>query len=661
MAPGVLKSRKPSAESESGRPVAVIGPQTGYFSPQILMELDMHAPAVDGKPGIDARGSSFPGVNLYIQLGRGRDYAWSATSAGQDIIDTFALDLCVPGAPGATPGLDAKGYLYRGKCEEFTELRRVNQWVPNAADMSAPGTETLLTRRTKLGLELARARIGGTSPGANDGKPVVYVQLRSTYMHEADSALGFLDFNTPGAMDTPAEFQQAASRIGFTFNWFYINRSDIAYYNSGNNPVRPAGSDPDFPVRACPDGATDRCKYEWEGWNPDLFTATYTPFAEHPQGVNKPYYTSWNNKQAAGYSAADDNFAYGSIHRSEPLDDRIVPRIAGDEKITASELTDAMEDAGTVDLRGDKVLPFLLELLENETDPVLRDALAKLEAWRAAGAHRRDDNGDGVYEHSEAIKIMDAWWPELVRAQFGPALGEDPAVDDDLYDRLVGMIQIDNPPHTRRGSAYISGWYSYVEKDLRAILGGPAAGAAQVQGGFSRRYCGAVDANATTDRAACEAVMRTTLRAAIARPRADVYTDPDDTQCDEGDNAAMDDQVCFDAIEYSAIGAISLPLQRWQNRPTFQQVVEVAAEAVPQEEVGATPRRRVRLKPEAAPDAQPRERRPGVRPGAGVRVATDAGELPFTGFLVALIALVGLLMLGGGVGLRRRLARRAEL
>ena len=67
-------------ESRSGRPLAVFGPQTGYFAPQLLMEMDIHG------PGIDARGAAFAGTNLYVQLGRGVDYAWSATSAGQDIV-----------------------------------------------------------------------------------------------------------------------------------------------------------------------------------------------------------------------------------------------------------------------------------------------------------------------------------------------------------------------------------------------------------------------------------------------------------------------------------------------------------------------------------------------------------------------------------------------
>ena len=68
----------------------VAGPQVAYFNPQILMEEDVHAPAAPGLPGIDAQGAAFVGINLYVQLGRGRDYAWSATSAGQDNIDTFA-------------------------------------------------------------------------------------------------------------------------------------------------------------------------------------------------------------------------------------------------------------------------------------------------------------------------------------------------------------------------------------------------------------------------------------------------------------------------------------------------------------------------------------------------------------------------------------------
>ena len=632
-------------ESSSGTPLAVFGPQTGYFSPQLLMELDIHAPANGGRQGIDARGAAFPGVNLYVQLGRGRDYAWSATSAGQDNVDTFALELCNPSdATGALPvALNAGGYRYRGKCLPFEALTRTNTWAPNAADQTfPPGGETLRANRTKLGIEIARALIGG--------KPFVYVQLRSTYMHEADSALGFVDYNDPRKMDTPEEFQRAASKIGFTFNWFFTNEDSVAYFNSGNNPERPAGPDPNFPVRACPTNATSRCKYEWIGWDPDttpgspnMFVSDYTPFGEHPQTIDQRYLTSWNNKQARAYRAADDNFSYQSIHRSEPLDDRIRPRIAGAGKMSLRDLTDAMEDAGTVDLRGDKVLPFALELLGSESDPQVASAIAKLRAWVEDGAHRRDKNHNGVYEHTEAIKIMDAWWPRWIEAQFKPALGAD------LYDKLVDMIGLDDEPNNsgeHRGSAYIAGWYGYAEKDLRSILG------RNPPGEYSRQYCGG------GSRSACETILRDSLKQAIAADRASTYDDPGG-DCDDDPEGFEDDQLCFDAIFHTAVGAVEVPPIHWINRPTFQQAVEVGARiASNQGDDGGDDSRRRRSRGGSGD-------RGGAGRGGGSGVAgaadlgdADDGELPFTGFALALVALLGLLLLGGGVELRRRLRRR---
>ena len=144
-------------ESADGKPLMVAGPQVAYFNPQILMEQDVHAPAAPGKPGIDARGASFIGLNLYVQLGRGRDYAWSATSAGQDNIDTYAVPTCQ----------DDMHYVFRGRCEPVEVLERVNSWQPSAGDSTPAGTETLRALRTKLGIVAGRANVGG-KPGPAD-------------------------------------------------------------------------------------------------------------------------------------------------------------------------------------------------------------------------------------------------------------------------------------------------------------------------------------------------------------------------------------------------------------------------------------------------------------------------------------------------------------
>jgi acyl-homoserine lactone acylase PvdQ len=485
------------------------------------MEQDIHAPS------LDARGVAFPGTNLYVQLGRGRDYAWSATSAGQDITDTFALPLC-----------DASHYRFRGKCLPIEKLTRTNSWQPTPADSTPAGSETLTAERTKLGIVTARARI--------KGKPVIYTRLRTTYGHETDSGLGFSYFNDPAKVHDAKSFQQAASLIGYTFNWFYVDSRKIAYFNSGFNPVRAARTDPDLPVQG---------NLEWRGWNPDTNLPRYEAARTHPQAVNHRFLTSWNNKQAPATRAADGNWGYGPTYRSKTLDDRVLKATRGGRKIGRADLVKAMEDAATVDLRGDAVLPWLLTVAGHPGDKTLASALAQLRAWRRAGAHRIDRNGDGSYEHAAAIRIMDAWWPLLVRAEFRPALGRK------LFDAVKGMNEFSNDPNNHGqhlGSAWQTGWYGYVIKDLRTLLG------RKVRGRYSRVYCGGGSVSR------CRTALLASLRQSLKVNPSKLYADP---VC----NAAglSGDQSCFDSIYFRPLGAITQPLIPWQNRPTFQQVVSV--------------------------------------------------------------------------------------
>ena len=61
-----------------------------------------------------------------------------------------------------------------------------------------------------------------------------------------------------------------------------------------------------------------------------------------------------------------------------------------------------------------------------------------------------------------------------------------------------------------------------------------------------------------------------TLKVAIGLPASLVYHD--DTCHKAGRDA---DQMCFDAIQFRALGAVTQPLIPWINRPTFQQVVQL--------------------------------------------------------------------------------------
>ncbi|MEU6491494.1 penicillin acylase family protein [Streptomyces sp. NPDC046994] len=508
----------------SGHPVAVFGPQTGYFAPQLLMLQEIQG------PGISARGASFAGLSMYVELGRGQDYSWSATTSGQDIIDTYAVELCQ----------DDYHYLYHGTCTAMDKVEQKNAWSPTVADGTAAGSYTMRVWRTKYGPVQYRATVGG--------KKVAYATLRSSYLHEADSIIGFQMLNDPDYVKGPEDFQSAAQHINFTFNWFYADSRHTAYYNSGDNPVRAAGVDAEFPVWAQP-------AYEWRNWDPATNTAAYTPPAQHPESIDQDYYISWNNKQAKDYTTAP--WGDGSVHRGNLLEDRVKKLVAAGG-VTRSSLVKAMADAALADLRAEDVLPDLLKVVNSSTvtDPTTAAAVGKLSAWVSAGARRTETSaGSKKYADADAIRILDAWWPLLVKAEFEPGLGSD------LYTAFTANLPVDESPSaahgptgSHAGSSFQYGWWSYVDKDIRAVLGEP------VRGPLAQKYCGGGDLGA------CRDVLTGTLKQAAGTTASQVY--PGDDQCSAGD------QWCADSIVQRALGGIKHGSISWQNRPTYQQVVE---------------------------------------------------------------------------------------
>ncbi len=535
-----------AANSATGHPVAVFGPQTGYFAPQLLMLQELQG------PGISSRGIAFSGLNFYTLIGRGPDYAWSATSATQDITDTYAVRLC--NADGSAPTTASTSYLFHGQCLAMENLSVTDSWKPTAADSTAAGSYRLTMLRTNYGLVTWR--------GTSGGVPVAFTSLRSTYRHEADSAIGFQMFNEPDQMGSPAAFTNSAAQISFAFNWFYVNSTDSAYYTSGAEPVRPATADPNLPTWG--DAAN-----EWTGWNPATNSATYQPASAHPQAVNQDYFASWNNKQATNFSAADGNFSFGPVQRVDLIDKPLKAGIAAGTKYDRASLLKVVETAAVTDLRGKEVLPDVLRVIDTAavTDPAQAAALASLRTWLQNGAQRVETTpGSKTDRDADAIRTFDAWWPRLVQAEFAPGLGTG------LFGSLVDALQINESPsggqtgptsslpssanesQAHKGSAFQYGWWGYVDKDLRATMGDPVAG-------WSHTYCGTVSA--------CRTALLTSLSAALAEPATTTY--PGDTHCAAGD------QWCADAILQSPLGGVNHDLISWQNRPTYQQVISFPA------------------------------------------------------------------------------------
>jgi acyl-homoserine lactone acylase PvdQ len=507
--------------TRSGHPVTVFGPQTGYFTPQLLTE------EVLVGPNIKARGVSFAGTNLVVQLGRGVDYAWSATSASNDNVDTVAERLCEP--DGSEPTVHSEHYLRNGECVPMERFVHRETALPSPTAPGPPQTYEFLVLRTHHGIVQTRTTV--------DGHPVAIALERSTYHHEVDSVLGFSELNDPGFVHDAQSFQSAANDIDYTFNWFYADDRDIAYFSSGRLPVRAPGVDYDLPRWGDP-------AYDWQGWLPP---------GQHPQQVNPPsgYLASWNNKTAPGFSAADDVYGYGPVYRSLALSDRIEAATAGGGKVGPAEVDGILMDAATVDVRARYTLPMLLEVIGD--DPRTSAARGLLRDWLADGAHRVDRDRDGSYAHEQAIALFDAWWEDG-----DESLAYD-VMSGRLGDALVRQLpeHLDDHPRLGRGSAWNDvGWYGYVSKDLRAVLG------QTVGSPYSTGYCGGGDLEI------CRRDLRASLRAAVAR----VTQEQGVSSVTELSYDKREDD-----IRSVTGGTVGVRPIDWQNRPTFQQVVAFLA------------------------------------------------------------------------------------
>jgi len=117
-----------------------------------------------------------------------------------------------------------------------------------------------------------------------------------------------------------------------------------------------------------------------------------------------------------------------------------------------------------------------------------------------------------------------------------------------LVNRLGALVRRSNDPGPN-GSAYGGGWYGYVDKDLRTLLG------QQVRGPFSRRYCGAGVL------ATCREALWDALDAAAAELEAAQGPAPSAWRAD-----ATAERIRFTS-------GVLPDTMRWTNRPTFQQLM----------------------------------------------------------------------------------------
>ncbi len=365
--------------SASRNSLAVMGPQLGYYYPEIVQQIHLTG------PGIEAQGVAVPAAAMYLLIGRTKDYAWSLTSANHDVRDVFAEQLCNP--DGTPPTRSSTNYLFDGRCRPFEifDAGRLNGTpirYPRSVHGPMIGTATV------------------------DGQPFALTRQRSTYGRDSLN-LGALKDMTEGKASTPKRFFEVANQFGFTFNWAYVSRRDTAYFSSGLLPERARGLD-----RRLPTLGTGG--YEWRG---------YLSEGQHPHDTQGPggLLLNWNNQSAPGFMHGDDA-PFGSIHRVENFDK--FPR-----RVTLADDVSVMNRAATEDNRA-PVWPVVSEVLRSGPAPSALDAkvVDVLDEWVQRDAPRLDADNSG-YNDDAGPTIMDALWTPVAEAVMRPVFAD---LTDDL-------------------------------------------------------------------------------------------------------------------------------------------------------------------------------------------------------------------------------------
>jgi acyl-homoserine lactone acylase PvdQ len=518
----------------TGQALAAMGPQVGYYTPEVFLEYELHA------PGIDVSGVSFPGSSPYPLIGHGTDFSWTGTSAFSDNEDVFAERLCNPN--GSRPSFASSHYLYRGHCIAFGSRTVVEQTPVAPTSPSAPQTITMHT------LDSVHGPVGRFA--MVHGVPVALSVAAATLDHETQSYVAFMRLaeNVP---TSPQNFIAAMRPYTGSENWFYVDNKNIAVYQSGWFPRHARGTNPDLPI-----WGTGR--WDWRGYQPAGHGYRRLPASANPRSIDPPqgYLVNWNNALAHGWRVAAGDWSSGPVVRASMLLDLLHGALRRGP-LTLANLTGMVTAPSlTSDLRGMAVWPWLRRVIGRSRNRQVRGLVSLLAGWARQGSQRRS-TGSGTVNDSPAVLLMDTWWPSLVRAEFQPLVGRP------LIDFISQQFNSVSPDGIRdgTGNGFFGGWEMNVQKDLRQLLH------RHVRDHWSRTYCGRGSLRR------CRGLLTKTLLQAAGQLRQRYGATMSNWKLPV--TCPITSPPSCDQIVPVSAGAITLPPQPFDNRGTFYQAVAV--------------------------------------------------------------------------------------
>ncbi|HEX6124045.1 MAG TPA: penicillin acylase family protein [Pyrinomonadaceae bacterium] len=319
------------SRSANGSAMLYGGPQMGFSVPEVLHEVQLK-----GGNGFNVLGMAFAGVPPVL-IGRNDHIAWTSTTATGDNVDHYIETLCDAG------GGAGSGYMFNGVCTAF----QVRTEVINVRGGAAVNLTVLRSVHGPV-VEIS---------GAN-----AVTQKRAHWQRELESVHAFIGFDRARNIN---QFEAAVRQIPTSHNFIYADQiGNIAYWQAGQVPVRPAGFDARLPFPGTGNA-------EWPGGTLPI-----------PTSINpaQGYLANWNNKPSVEYDNAD-NQIFGKQFRLWDITDRL-----SSGAISLDDMRDIPKDIARVKSIGREarfLKPYLLAGLAEvpPAHPLGAQAKAIVEAW----------------------------------------------------------------------------------------------------------------------------------------------------------------------------------------------------------------------------------------------------------------------------------------
>jgi penicillin G amidase len=244
------------------------------------------------------------------------------------------------------------------------------------------------------------------------------------------SLRGFLDIDRAGSL---RQFLAAGRSIRASLNLTYADvAGHIAYAHVGPVPVRRPGDNPFLPHAG--DGSA-----EWLGFLPERAM----PLAVDPASG---WLANWNNKPRPGWANSSDGFwQWGPVQRVQVIQRQlaaIAPHSATMATLEQVNRTTGLTAQTQVGEDHSVLVQALLAPMlaaVDGTDPALAAALARLRGW---DQQQQDTNADGRFD-DPALTIFNAWYEQFATATVVPVLGEAYQAGggaDDTTANVVGRL-----------------------------------------------------------------------------------------------------------------------------------------------------------------------------------------------------------------------------